>query len=220
MSMNFFFNWKIKALQGCVGFCCTEMWLSHKFTCSPSLFSLPSHPHPAPWGHHKGLSWAPCAIQWLPTSYLFYTWWSVYEKTNIPDTWERFVGKFSVIIQSTRIQCFSSVQFSRSVMSNSLQPHGLQHTRLPCPSSTPRAYSNSCPSHRWCHSTISSSVNPLSSRLQSFPASGSFPMSELFTSGGQSIRVSASAPVLPKNIQGWFPLGWTVQCLYCFMSLQ
>ena len=100
-----------------------------------------------------------------------------------------------------------SVQFSRSVMSVSLQPHGLQHTRPPCPSPTPRDYSNSCPLSWWCHPTISSSVVPFSSRLQSFPASGSFLMSQLFTSGGQSIGASAS--VLPMNIQDWFPLGWT-----------
>ena len=90
-----------------------------------------------------------------------------------------------------------------------LRPHGLQHSRVPCPSPTPRAYSNSCPSHWWCHPTISSSVVPLSSHLQSFPASGSFPMSQLFTSGGQSIGFSASTSVLPVNIQDWFPLGWT-----------
>ena len=94
-------------------------------------------------------------------------------------------------------------------MSNSLQPHGLQHTRFPCPSPTHRAYSNSCPLHQWCHPTISSSVDPFSSLLQSFPASGSFPMSWFFTSGGPSIRVSASASVFPINIQDWFPLGWT-----------
>ena len=93
-------------------------------------------------------------------------------------------------------------------MSNSLQPHGLQHTSLPCPSPTPGAYSNSCALHRWCHPTISSSVVPFSSCLQSFPASGSFPMSQFFTSGGQSIGVSASASILPMNIQDWFPLGW------------
>ena len=87
--------------------------------------------------------------------------------------------------------------------------HGLQHTRLPCPSWTPRAYLNSCPSSQWWHATISSSVNPFSSCLQSFPASGSFPMSQFFASGGQSIEVSASALVLPMNIQDWFPLGWT-----------
>ena len=103
----------------------------------------------------------------------------------------------------------NSVQFSRSVMSCSLRPHGLQHTRLPCPSPAPRVYSNSCPSSRGCHPTISSSVVLFSSHLQSFPASGSFPMSQLFASGGQSIGASASASVLPMNIQDRFPLGWT-----------
>ena len=94
-------------------------------------------------------------------------------------------------------------------MSNSLRPHGLQHTRLPCPSPTPRAYSNSSLSHQWCHWTISSSVVPFSSCPQSFPALGSFPMSRFFTSGGQSIGASASASVLPMNTQDWYPLGWT-----------
>ena len=101
------------------------------------------------------------------------------------------------------------VQFSRSVVSDSLQPHGLQHARPPCPSPTPRVYSNSCPLTQWCHPTISSSVVPFSSSLQSFPASGSFPMNQFITSGGQSIGFSASASVLPMNIQDWFPLGWT-----------
>ena len=100
-------------------------------------------------------------------------------------------------------------QFSCSVVSDSLQPHGLQHARFPCTSPTPRACSNSCPSSRWCHPTISSFVIPFSSCLQSFPASGSFPMSQLFASGGQSIGASALASVLPMNIQDWFPLGWT-----------
>ena len=105
----------------------------------------------------------------------------------------------------------STVQFSHSVVSDSLWPHGLQHTRPPCSSPTPGAYSNSCPLSRWCHPTISSSVVPFSSCLQSFPASGSFPMSQLFARGGQSNRVSASASasVFPMNIQDWFPLGWT-----------
>ena len=103
----------------------------------------------------------------------------------------------------------SSVQFSYSVVSDSLRPNGLQHTRPPCPSPTPRAYSNSCPLSWWCHPIISSSIVPFSLLLQSFPASGYFQMSQLFTSGGQSIGVSASASVLPKNIQDWFPLGWT-----------
>ena len=102
-----------------------------------------------------------------------------------------------------------SVQFSRSVMSDSLRPHGPQQTRPPCPSPTPRVYSNSCPLSWWCHPTISSSVIPISSCLQSFPASGSFPMSQFFASGDQSIGVSASASVLPMNIQDWFPLGLT-----------
>ena len=103
----------------------------------------------------------------------------------------------------------SSVQLSRFLMSDSFPSHGLQHTRLPCPLPTPAACSNSCPSSRWCHPTISSSVVPFSSCLQSFPASGSFPMSQFFASGGQSIGVSASAPVLPMNTQDQLPLGWT-----------
>ena len=94
-------------------------------------------------------------------------------------------------------------------MSDSLWPHGLQHSRLPCPSLSPGACSNSCPLSRWCHPTISCSVVPFSSRLQSFPASGSFPRSQFFTSGGQNIGVSASVSVLPMNIQDWFPLGQT-----------
>ena len=102
----------------------------------------------------------------------------------------------------------ATVQFTRSVVSDSLQPHGLQHARPPCPSPTSRVYSNSCPLSQWCHPTISSSVVPFS-HLQSFPASWSFQMSQFFTSGGQSIGVSASASVLSVNIQDWFPLGWT-----------
>ena len=99
--------------------------------------------------------------------------------------------------------------FSRSVVSDSLQPHGLQHDRLPFPSPSPRACSDSSPLSWWCHPTISFSVAPFSSYLQSFPASGSFLMSRLLASGGQSIRASAAASVLPMNIQGWFPLGLT-----------
>ena len=101
------------------------------------------------------------------------------------------------------------IQFSLLVVSDFLQPHGLQHARPPCPSSTPGAYSNSCPLSQWCHPAISSSVVPFVSCLQSFPASGSFQMSLCFTSGGQSIGLSASVPILPKNIQDWFPLGLT-----------
>ena len=104
-------------------------------------------------------------------------------------------------------KAFSSVQFSCSVVSDSLRPHGLQHGRLPCPSPTPGVYS--CPLSRWCHPTISSSAVPFSACSQSFPASGSFQMSQLFTPGGLRIGVSASTQVLPMNIQDWFPLGLT-----------
>ena len=100
-------------------------------------------------------------------------------------------------------------QFSRSAVSDSLQPHRLQHASLPCPSPTFEPCLNSCPSSQWCHPTISSSVIPFSSCLQSFSASGSFPVSQFFASGDQSIGVSPSASVPPMNIQDWFPLGWT-----------
>ena len=103
----------------------------------------------------------------------------------------------------------SSVQFNHSVMSNSFRLHGLKHVRPPCLLLTPRAYSNSCPLSRWRHRTISSSVIPFSSCLQSFPATGSFPMSQFLLSGGQSTGVSASASVLPMNNQDWLPWGWT-----------
>ena len=103
-----------------------------------------------------------------------------------------------------------TLQFSSVAQScPTLRPHGLQRSRPPCPSPTPRIYSNSCPLSRWCHPTISSSVIPFSSYPQSFPASGSFQMSQFFASGGQSIGVSASATVLPMNTQDWSPLGWT-----------
>ena len=104
---------------------------------------------------------------------------------------------------------FSSVQFSCSVVSDSLRPHELQHISPPCPSPTPGVYSNSCPSALWCHPAISSSVVPFSSCPQSLPASGSFPMSQLFTWGGQSTGVSVSASVLPMNTQDWSHLEWT-----------
>ena len=103
----------------------------------------------------------------------------------------------------------SSVQFSHLVLSHSLKPHGWQDTRYPCPLPTPGVHSNSCPLSQWYHPTISSSVIPFSSCLQSFPTSQSFQMSQLFTSGGQNTGVSASTSVLPMNIQDWFPLGWT-----------
>ena len=103
---------------------------------------------------------------------------------------------------------FIKIQFSCTFLSNSLQSHGLQRARLPCASPTPKGYSNSCPSRWWCYPTISSPVIPLFSCLQSFPASASFPVSQVFASGGQIIGVSASSLVLPMTIQDWFPLGW------------
>ena len=107
------------------------------------------------------------------------------------------------------IQYHFSVQFSRSVVYDSLWPHELQHTRPPCPSPSPPVHSDSRPLSRWCHPAISASVIPFSSCPQSLPVSESFPMNQLFASGGQSIEISASASVLPMNIQDWFPLGWT-----------
>ena len=131
------------------------------------------------------------------------------KKSGVPEeergVWNSQGGGKDILLFST----FLSLQFSHSVMSNSLRPHGLQYTRLPWPSPTPGACSNSCSSRCWCHPTISSPVVSFSSHLQSFPASGSFPMSRFFTSGGQSIGISASTSVLPMNIQDLFPLGWT-----------
>ena len=112
-----------------------------------------------------------------------------------------------------------SVQFSCSVMSNSLQPHRMQHVGLPCPSPTLGACSNSCPLSQWCHPNISSSAVPFSSCPQCFPASGSFPRNQFFTSGGQSVGVSASASVLPMNIHEWFALGLTVAWSPCIDSI-
>ena len=122
------------------------------------------------------------------------------------------ITRHSVLMQNTQkskvlIYCCCSVSKSRPT----LRPHGLQLDRLPCPSLSPRACSNSCPSSLWCHPIISSSVAPFSSCPQSFPASGSFLMSRLFTSGGQSIGASVSASILPMNIQGWFSLGLSPQ---------
>ena len=125
------------------------------------------------------------------------------------DTSNFFAGSTEMDSASELWVCQPSVQFSCSVVSESLWPDGLQHARLPCPSPTPGAYSNSCPSSQWGDPIISDSVIPFSSHLQSFPASGSFPLSELLASVGKSIGASALASVLPMNIQDWFPLGWT-----------
>ena len=128
------------------------------------------------------------------------TWWSTVHGVTKSQTW---LSDFTSTSLALKL-----VQFSCSVVSDSLQPHGLKHSRLPCSSPTPGACSNSRPLSQWCHPTVSSS-HPFSSCLQPFPASGSFPMSQFFTSGGQSIGASASASVLSMNIHDWFPLEWT-----------
>ena len=130
---------------------------------------------------------------------------NVYILANLGDNLAHIHIYTCIHIQSV----FSSVQFSHSVMSDSLRPHGPQHARPPCPSPTPGVYPNSCPLSWWCHPVISFSVIPFSSCFQSFPASGSFQMSQFFPSGGQSIGVLASTLFLPINTQDWFPLGWT-----------
>ena len=135
--------------------------------------------------------------------------WGIFVNYTIPSILRLQSRHFlfpSIGLVSLKKQCFSSVQFSCSVVSDSLWPHESQHARPPGPSPTPGVHPNSCPSSQWCHPTISSSVVPFSC-LQSFPTSGSFQMSQFLASGGQSIGVSAS--VLPMNIQDWFPLGWT-----------
>ena len=133
-------------------------------------------------------------LLWFPPVTFLHTWWVL------------TMHEALLIVYSNG---FSSVQFSRLFVSDSLRPHEAQHARPPCPSPTPRVYPNSCPLSRWCHPTISSSAVPFYSCPQSFPASGSFPMSQLFISGDQSIGVSVSASVLPMNTQDWSPLGWT-----------
>ena len=131
------------------------------------------------------------------------------EWKDIPYSWIRII-RIKIAILPKKVYRFNLIShFSCSVMSDPLWPHGLQHTRLPCPSPTPRAYSNSCPLSWWCFPTISSSVIPFSSHLQCFPASGSFQMSQFFASGDQSTGASASASVFPMIIQDWFPLGVT-----------
>ena len=127
---------------------------------------------------------------------------------NISVKWQSYVCKPKMCFDSRReLSCQSVNSVAQSCPT--LRLHGLQHARLSSPSPSPAVYLNSCPSSRWCHPTISSSVAPFSSHLQSFPASGSFQMSQFFAPGGQSIGVSALASVLPMNIQDWFPLGWT-----------
>ena len=144
---------------------------------------------------------------------------AIHLKTNKPKESYIIVSNIGILDWMTmkyaysavkKVKFLSSVQFNRSVVSDSLQPHGWQHARLPCPSPTPRAYSDSSPYSQWCHPAISSSVFPFFSCFQSFPASGCLPVSQFFTSGGQSTWVSALASVLVMNIQDWFLLAWLV----------
>ena len=174
-----------------------EIGVSDKaFSMSPALYGIPFL-FGLPWCLHSFRTEnekshrASCVLScfWWPVAFLAFT---CTDKNLLPPA-----GK-----------PLSSVQFSRSVVSNSLQPHHPQHSRPPCPSPTLGVYPNSCPWRRWYHPTILSSVVHFSC-LQSFPESGSFPMSQISTSGGQSIEVSFSVSVLPVNIQNWFPLGWT-----------
>ena len=137
---------------------------------------------------------------------------SFFRGSSQPKDWTHaFCISRQILYHWATREALSASSSSSSVAQSclTLWPHGLQYTRLLCPSPTPRAYSNSCPLSQWYHPTISSSVVPFSSPLQLFPASGSFQMSQFFTLSGQSIGVSASASVLPMNIQDWFPLGWT-----------
>ena len=170
------------------------------------------------------IMWAKSLHTYILFLYIdIFHWCCFFEKPNIPCKWklcslrtealrvvlERIPGTWMVISFPGQ----SVAQFSSSVISDSLWPHGLQHSRLPCLPPTSWACSNSYLSSQWCHPTFSSSVVPFSSRLQSLPVSGSFPMSQFFASDGRSIRVSASASVLPMNIQNWFHLGLTGQSI-------
>jgi len=182
-------KWKVKGKSFSRVWLLATAWTA-AYQAPPSMgFSRREHwsgvPLPSPT---SGKSWGNLILESLVYTALLWTYHNSFWKKKSP---------------------FSSVQFSCSVMSDSLRPHELQHTRPPCPSSTPGVHSNSCPSSWWCHPAIWSSVVPFSSCPQSLPASESFPMSQLFEWGGQSIGVSALASVLPKNTQDWSPLDWT-----------
>ena len=156
---------------------------------------LPSHPTTLDCYRDPVLvSWF---IQQIPIDYLFYIWYCEFPYYSLYTSHPLLLP--SPRFHKSVLYISLSIQFSHLVMSNALQPHGLQHTRLPCPSSAPRASANSCPSSQWCHPTISSSVIPFSSCLQSFPASGAFLMSQYFASSDQSPGVSVSASVLPMT---------------------
>ena len=153
---------------------------------------------------HIQVSQETCKVVWYSHLLLFWVTLDFQLLHSSPLWWKWHILGVSVLEGVVGLH-----QFCSSVMSDSLRPHGLQHARLPCLSPTPGACSNLCPLSQWCNPTISSFVVPFSSHLQSFPASGSFAMNQFFTSGGQSIGVSASTSVLPMNTQDWSPLGWT-----------
>ena len=183
----------------------TIMQSSHSIS---TLFSLKI------WQIHL-LEYIYQSITRISVAFHFMTFLSIYTFSAEWNTWEscgflssKFCVSAAVSLIKLTMRWFSSVQFSRSAVSNSLRPHGLQLARPPCPSPTPQVYSDSCPLSWWCHPTISSSVIHFSC-LQSFPASGSFQTHQFFTSGGQNIGVLASASLLPMNTQDWPPLGWT-----------
>ena len=196
---------------------CKLLWLNFIFPTPLSAFSASSFHH-APSGKSLLLVQKKIKKQ-LGSAFLRQAFW---QSWPLAGAWELGFGEspiISYLILSLCLNCLYewcglcctlvSVQFSCSVVSNCLWPHGLQHARPPCPSPTPGVHPNQRPLSWWCHPTISFSVVPFSSCPQSFPASGSFQMSQLFASGGQSIGVSASTSVLPVNSQDWSPLGWT-----------
>ena len=218
--------------MNCASHSAMETWLIFSVCCCSHLWvHLDLSPFSAPttcvgfgsWEVHRERVIAPCTWRWCDdmsayttvvggeVRYALQATRSPFLLCDTCQTWDNFSSEERTRYSQWRhSQCqFSSVQFSCSVVSNSLRPHETQHTRPPCPSPTPGVHLNSCPSSQWCHPAIFSSVVPFSSCPQSLPASGSFQMSQLFAWGGQSIGVSASAPVLPMNTQGWSPSEWT-----------
>ena len=184
---------------------CCFSWASASLACAQSLIARSLE---AGGAHHLWVTWE-VLVTWrrrVCVEHVPGHLWGLFPLSTSESAATRHHGR----------QGFSSVQFSRSVVSHSLRPHEPQHARPSCPSPTPRVHPNPCPLSRWCYPTISSSVVPVSSCPQSFPVSGSFPMSQLFASGGHSIGVSASASVLPMNTQDW----WGRALIIGFVSLE
>ena len=180
-------------------------WTSPVPSCSPSSVSPASSNSSITFTLRVEILWADSGQPVLYTAFCVFSWRTV----SSPKLHPFLPSDCCISLAITLFLVIFSSSFGHSVMSDSLWPHGLQHARSPCPSPIPRVYSNSCLSSRWCHPTFSSCGVPFSSCPQSFPESGSFPVTQLFTSGGHSIGVSASTSVLPVNTQDWFPLGWT-----------